>query len=180
MTLSSYREHFIRFMHRKVEYNRGMTAFLVLLGILFIIVVGIELIARSSRLPLELTRKATHVLTGVTVALSAYYVEHEYLLLLSLLFIVVIAASRSRGIFRSIHDPERSGAGDLWYPIGIFLAAVFFQEPHVFMYAVLILAVSDGLAGLFGKLWGKHRIPYIGAPKTYLGTATFIVTAFGV
>jgi len=157
-----------------------MEAFLILLGILFVIVVGIELLARSLRLPLELTRKATHILTGVTVALSAFYVEHSYLLLLSLMFIVVIAVSRSRGIFRSIHDPERSGAGELWYPTGILLAAILFPEPRVFMYAILILAVSDGLAGVVGKLLGKRQVVYISAPKTYLGTSVFVVTAFGL
>lgn len=157
-----------------------MIAFLALLVLLFMIVVGVEAIARVRALPIELTRKATHILTGVTVALSVFYIEHVYLIVLSVMFLLVIALSRKRSLFRSIHDPERSGVGELWYPMGILLAALFFPEPTIFMYAVLILAVSDGLAGLIGKFFGKRRIPGIQAPKTYLGTSVFIVTAFGL
>lgn len=157
-----------------------MIAFLILLAILFVIVVGVELLARSFRLPLEVTRKATHILTGMTVALAALYVGHWYIVLLAALFILVIAVSRSRGIFRSIHDPERTGIGELWYPVGILLAALLFEDPKVFMYAVLVLAVSDGLAGLVGKFYGKRRIGFFSTPKTYVGSAVFMVTAFGL
>ncbi len=157
-----------------------MIAFLLLIAILFVIVVGVELLSRAVKLPLELTRKATHILTGVTVAVSAFYVGHIYLQILALLFLAVIATSRRLGIFRSIHDPERSGLGDIWYPVGILLATVFFLDPLVFMYAVLILSVSDGLAGLIGKSFGKRKIGFITAPKTYLGFATFFITAFAL
>ena len=157
-----------------------MTAFLLLLAILFVIVVGVEVLSRAVKLPLELTRKATHILTGVTVAVSAFYVGHIYLQILALLFLAVIATSRRVGIFRSIHDPERSGLGDIWYPVGILLATVFFPDPTIFMYSVLILSVSDGLAGLIGKSFGRRKIGFISAPKTHLGFGTFFVTAFAL
>lgn len=155
-----------------------MIAFLVLLAVLFIIVVGVEAVTRVVRIPLEVSRKTTHILTGIAVAFSAWYVPQPYLVALALMFIAVILISRSRGIFRSIHDSERSGLGDLWYPAGILLAALLFSDPAVFMYAVLVLAVSDGLAGLLGKTFGKRRISFISTPKTYLGSGVFIISTF--
>lgn len=157
-----------------------MIAFIVLLAVLFIVVVGVEMLARSLKIPLEATRKATHILTGVIVALSAHFVTQPFLIVLAIMFIIVIAVSRKRGIFRSIHDPERSGAGDLWYPIGILLAAVLFTSSTVFTYTVLILAVSDGLAGLIGRFYGKRKIKFIRTSKTYVGSGVFFVTAFGL
>jgi dolichol kinase len=155
-----------------------MLAFVVLLAILFVIVVGVEIIARKSKLPLEVTRKITHILVGVAVALSTGTVARGSLIALAIMFTLVIMISRRRGIFRSIHDPNRAGLGELWYPIGILLAVVLFANPAVETYAIYIVAVSDGLAGLVGKSFGKMKVPYITASKTYAGTATFMVTAF--
>lgn len=154
-----------------------MIDFIGLLAVLAVIVLGSEVLARTTRLPLELTRKLTHILAGTAVALAAFVMPHVYLVIISVMFIAVIAFSRSRGLFRSIHDAERGGLGELWYPLGILLAALLFSEPPVFAYAVLVLAVSDGLAGLVGKLFGKTKVGFISEPKTYLGSAVFAVSA---
>lgn len=154
-----------------------MLAFIVLLAILFFVVVGVETVARSSRLPIEVTRKFTHISVGVIVAFSTQYVAREYLVALAIMFLIVIVISKRRGVFRSIHDPNRSGVGEYWYPVGILLAVLLFDKPDAEAYAILILAVSDGLAGLIGKMFGKARIPRLSTPKTYLGTTVFVVSA---
>lgn len=157
-----------------------MIAFFILLAALFAVVVGNELLSRATHAPLEVSRKVTHILTGVLVAAGAWFVPRPYLIVLGLAFIAVILVSRRRGIFRSIHDPERAGIGELWYPVGILLSALLFGPAATFAYAVLILSVSDGLAGLIGRQFGRRRIAFISAPKTYLGTAAFIVSAFAI
>lgn len=157
-----------------------MTAFIVLLATLAVIVIGVEVVGRATRLPLELTRKLTHILVGTLVAFAPFYMPIGFVALLAVMFTAVIAVSRRAGIFRSIHDPNRSGVGELWYPVGILAAALFFPEPHAFAFGVLTLALADGLAGLAGKLYGRTRIKGVIEPKTYVGSLTFLVVAFAI
>lgn len=157
-----------------------IVSFLLLIAVLFVIVVGVEIVARLFKLPLELSRKSTHILTGVAVALSAPFVEWPYRALLAVMFIAVILISRRRGIFRSIHDANRVGLGELWYPIGILAASLLFHQVPAFMYAVLVLAVSDGLAGLLGKYFGRKKFTVFNANKTYVGSLVFAASAAAI
>lgn len=76
-------------------------------------------------------------------------------------------------------DVGRRTYGDYAYVAGIVISALIFDRPFTFIAAVLILALSDGLAGLIGRTFGSHQYAWFGVRKSYLGSAVFfLITSF--
>ena len=66
------------------------------------------------------------------------------------------------------------------FPTGLILCAILYWpvNPLIFQGAALILALSDGLAGLIGRRFGRRAYAITG-PKTIEGSlAFFIITTF--
>jgi dolichol kinase len=72
-------------------------------------------------------------------------------------------------------DGERAGIANepLLYLVSIaslLLISLFFL-PSACYAAIVVLAVGDGIAGVVGKAFGKHKVPY--GKKTWEGTAAY-------
>lgn len=141
---------------------------------LFII---IELSSRKFRLHKELSRKLAHIIAGTTAALLPLALTFGEIMVLSALFLPVMALSKRKKIFTSIHEVKRKTYGELYFPISIFICAWLFHDTHTFMFGILIMGISDGFASLFGQRYGKKTYRVWQGRKSYVGSlAFFLVT----
>jgi len=72
---------------------------------------------------------------------------------------------------------EKPGIQALYANIGILLSFLLFKE--LSMFGIIVLAVGDSLSTLFGKFFGRHRIPF-NPPKSWEGTLAFFFGSFAV
>lgn len=126
----------------------------------------------------EASRKFVHVTVGTFVAFWPLFLSWQQIELLSLAFFVVVLASWRWNIFRAIHSVQRPTWGELYFALAVGLVALFVRQPAVYAAALLHMSVADGLAAIVGSRFGsKHRYKVFGAWKSWLGTATFLVSS---
>jgi phytol kinase len=126
----------------------------------------------------ETPRKLVHIATGVYIAFWPLLMSFQWIQVLSLVLFAVVFASKKFHIFRSVHSVNRPTYGELLFPIGVLISAIFAQSGWTYMAAVLHLSVADGLAALIGvRYWPKYGYRVFGQPKTYVGTGVFYVTS---
>jgi phytol kinase len=139
-----------------------------------------ELVARRWSFRPELGRKLAHVTCGIVAAALPSFLPFSAIALLASAFIPFMLVSRRLGLFPIVHSAERSTYGEIYFPIGILLAAVLVPHETEYAFGVLVLAVADAVASLVGRRYGRRS--YRPANKTYVGSAAFLVTtvALGV
>ncbi len=134
----------------------------------------------------EYTRKFAHS-TASLLALTfpLVYNSYHYVLVMGIIFFFVLLIAQRKDLLRSINDVSRTTYGGILLPVTItvsFVVSVWLNDNKLFIIPILILAVSDSLAGLTGELFGqrvrkiiiyKHQLN-----KTYLGSSVFLLSAF--
>jgi len=157
------------------------------MGIFLLILLLSELTYRWISKDSELTRKISHIITGfVSLAIPSFFDGYLGVLILGLLSFLLLFLSKKARIFHSIHRLERKSYGAALLPIAIFLcyaAGEYLDNPIYFFTPVLILTVSDPLAGLFGRriesmYW--RNFGSIAATKTVAGSLAFFITALTI
>jgi dolichol kinase len=138
----------------------------------------VELVKRRTGVAAEIPPKIAHVCSGVLAAPLPYLLTYRQILVLAALFVAVMAASRGARIFTSLHDVERDSYGELLFPLGIGILALFAPKPWAFSYALLVLALADTSAAAVGMRFGRRRLPL--GDKSVVGSASFFAVAFVV
>ncbi len=96
------------------------------------------------------------------------------------LFVPFMLVSRRFGIFPSVHSVERSTLGEIYFPLGVGLAAAAFPRAIPYGYGVLVMALSDAFASLAGGRWAGRSYSVFRAHKTVTGSAVFFVTTLAL
>lgn len=136
----------------------------------------IELISRKTKINGELSRKIAHIAAGTTAAFLPLVMSFPEIMVLSLLFLPVMFLSKNKNLFSSIHEVNRKTHGELYFPIAIFITALLFPDKEIFMYGVLVMALSDGFASVFGEKYGKQKFKLWQGQKSYVGSTVFFIT----
>lgn len=137
-----------------------------------------EFINRKMKVPPEYTRKLSHVAATLLAMLYPYFFKDAgyVLVLCSLFFVMLVIANRMR-ILPSIDKVGRETGGSYFLALGIcitYFISIFLKNSMLFTLPMLILAISDPLAGLVGGKWVKsRRIIY---DKTLAGSFTFLIS----
>ena len=92
------------------------------------------------------------------------------------LFVPFMLASRKFGIFPAVHSVERSTLGEVYFPLGVGLAAALVPSAVPYTFGVLVMALSDAFASLAGRRWGKRKYSVFRADKTLLGSGVFLAS----
>ena len=165
--------------------NQIVLTFIFLIAISFLLV-STELIYRRLGLKGEITRKFAHfTATLSTVTFPYLFDDHWYVLALALFFFVVLFLSRHGTSLKSIHDISRKSIGSYLLPVSIYTAffvSVKLNNKFIFILPMLILAISDPLAGILGLNLKNynHKIKLFGysTKKTWLGSGAFFLSSF--
>jgi dolichol kinase len=158
-------------------------SFLVLFGIA-------ELLYHYGKVRAELTRKLVHVGTGILTLLFPILLKsHWEVLFLCSSFALILFLSLKFNLLKSINAIDRKSHGSMSYPVSVYLCFCFYAWMRdglpergsvyiLFYLPILILAICDPLAALFGKRWpyGKYQVRK--ETKTFIGSAAFFLSAF--
>ncbi|MBD3215682.1 MAG: hypothetical protein GF311_23930 [Candidatus Lokiarchaeota archaeon] len=141
-------------------------------------------------------RKFVHLFAGLSVLSTPYFSWPWYAVIIAgSLTIVTLFSGRDSKVkkLKELYDTigeeaeEKVGflEGPFHYCLSItFLVTLFaIVDPTRFYFpiaGILIMIISDTLASLFGKKYGKHRIniKYTGTVRSLEGSAVFFVSAF--
>lgn len=137
----------------------------------------VELLSRRTRLSKETSRKFIHILAGATAAFLPFALTFRQIVYLSLLFIPVMLLSKHRNFLLSIHAVRRHTYGEVYFPLAILVTAFLFPHKSLYIYGLLVMAISDGLASVIGQKFGRRRYRFWASTKSYVGSLTFFLSA---
>lgn len=154
----------------------NITFFIILSSILLILV---EVLKRKSFISNDLSRRLAHIGAGVINIVAPLFVSHVAIIIVNVLFTGLLLVGRNTDYFSSIQTTNRKTYGDVYFPLGIIVAAVVLLPDNVtaFQYGVAIMGISDALAGFVGERWGRKAVSIFNNPKTLLGALVFYVSS---
>jgi phytol kinase len=138
---------------------------------------GVELVKRKFSFSTNVTRRVTHIGSALIAAIAPFFLSKGTIVSACLLFAVAIYMGRKTTFFTSIHNVERTSFGDLFLPLGEAISAMVFLPHNVaaFQFGVLVMGISDALAGLVGERYGKHKIRFFVSTKSLEGSFVFFI-----
>lgn len=153
-------------------------AFLILIST--VCIVGTEIITRKFRLPTAYTRRFIHIGTALVAGLAPLYATRDQLILVCVIFIIMLLVGRSYKLFSAIHTTDRKSFGDIYLPLGVILSALIFlpHDTQAFQFGILIMGISDAVAGFIGEKFGKHTIKVYNNKKSMEGSFAFFICSF--
>ena len=152
---------------------------IAVLGVALILMSG-EFLWKKRILKGEFARKYVHILCASYVAFWPYFLPRLQIVILGLLFIVVLVVVKKLKLFKSIRAVQRANYGEIWYALGICIAALVFGSNLIFTFAILQMALADGFAAVVGvALKRKANIfKFNGLKKSQAGSLTFFGISF--
>lgn len=126
----------------------------------------------------EISRKAVHISVGTLVAFWPLYLSWRQIELLSLAFVVVVAASQRLRLFKAIHSVQRPTWGEIFFGLAVGLVAFATHSPAIYAVALLHMSLADGFAAVIGVKYGaSNAYQLFGFRKSVAGTFTFFVVS---
>lgn len=137
---------------------------------------------RLLRLPNEITRKASHVGSGVVILAFPWLLDSAWTVsLLAVAFLGILWAGRKTGMLGSIHAVDRRTGGAWYYPVAVLAIWLLSGgDALTFTVPVAIMALADTGAAWVGKSVGEAVFPVLDGHRTFEGSATFFGLAFTV
>jgi phytol kinase len=132
----------------------------------------------------EYTRKMAHSLSTLASLIFIFTIKsHWYILILGVFFFLLLLAAKRKNIFKSIDAVNRSTAGSYLLPVSVYIVFYISRSTgNILFYIlpILLLGISDPLAGLTGTYYG-NRIKKITLfnyqlDKTILGSSVFFAS----
>jgi len=132
----------------------------------------------------ELTRKAVHIGTGNVILIAwALDIPAWVGIAASLFFGCVALLSYVLPLLPGINSVGRRSFGTFFYAVAIGVLVAWFwprAQPQFAVLGVLIMTWGDGLAGLVGRAWGRHRYQLAGLEKSWEGSLTMAVVSSAI
>jgi dolichol kinase len=193
----------VEYVLRDIILNYSMADFLhdlILIGIAYgyiLLTILIPVYLRKKDLVSKfVARKIVHLCTGLVVLIVPFFILplHAVLIALTMTILVYFSGKDSsvaqlQELYESIGEQAEEKVGRLQgpfhYSISITLLIAFFaiMAPNQLYFpisGILIMIISDTLAPLVGRKYGKIKIPirYTGSQRTLEGSLTFLISAF--
>jgi phytol kinase len=129
----------------------------------------------------EFVRKVVHIGTGQVILLAWWMPMPPWVGITAAIgFSGVSILSYHYPILPSIHNIGRKTWGTCFYAISIgVLIALFWPigQPRYAVLGILVMAWGDGLAGLIGRRFGRHRYTLWGSQKSWEGSTTMAIVS---
>lgn len=128
----------------------------------------------------ESTRKLVHFANGVLCMFLPWLIGSPWTLLaLSAGSAGTLAVARRLKLLQSVLGVERRSAGDVLFPIAVFLLFLVARHNAVFyLISMVTLVACDSLAAILGGAYGRHGYTVEGDRKSLEGSGVFLLTAF--
>ncbi len=130
----------------------------------------IERVSGVFRFPNEIWRKTAHILAVAYATVLVYYFSDTVFYVLALVFQSFILLSYKYQWLKSVHGVERRTYGEVLLPVGVVLCRMFLGDGPEFLAGILVLGISDPLAGIVGHWYDKKG-------KSVVGSSAFFISA---
>lgn len=128
-------------------------------------------------------RKIVHIISAILIALFPYFFTLREIILICLLFSFLFSLARIFTVakifdlFKIINKVNRISWGEIFYPLGVMLSAIFFLPDRImaFQFGILVLGLSDSLANIFGGLFGTYKVKIFNGTKSLEGSVVFFI-----
>ena len=127
----------------------------------------------------EVNRRIVHISVGLLISFSPLnFYSNLFPIIMGISFILVNLISFKINAFQGIHAQERESYGTIYFPLSYSIIVLFFWEESNFVVtSLLILSISDPLAGYIGtKLDSPREFKIWYDKKTLQGTFTFLLS----
>ena len=142
--------------------------------IIFGFYISVEKFKLKFKIDPEYTRKIAHILSGLGAIIFSGVISKNEFIFLTFVFLIIFIASYKYNIFKSFHLIKRKSYGEIFYPLSLIVLALFLYDQRLyFMIGILLLAISDAVAGLVGRLFAKDK-------KTDIGSLAFFIVSFAI
>jgi len=155
----------------------------VAIAALWLALVGLAAIGVDRVVPegSELVRKVVHIGTG-NIVLLAWWMKIPGWIGVSagVFFAIVTLASYRFQLLPRIDNVGRRSFGTFFYAVSIAVLVGWFwgvNRPEFGVLGILVMTWGDGLAGLVGKRFGRHRYQLWGMEKSWEGSLTMAIVA---
>ena len=155
----------------------------VAIAALWLALVGLTAIGVDRLVPegSELVRKVVHIGTG-NIVLLAWWMKIPAWIGVSagVFFAIVTLASYRFQLLPRIDNVGRKSFGTFFYAVSIAVLVGWFwgvNRPEFGVLGILVMTWGDGLAGLVGKRFGRHRYQLWGMEKSWEGSLTMAIVA---
>jgi phytol kinase len=155
----------------------------VAIAALWLALVGLTAIGVDRLVPegSELVRKVVHIGTG-NIVLLAWWMKIPAWIGVSagVFFAIVTLASYRFQLLPRIDNVGRKSFGTFFYAVSIAVLVGWFwgvNRPEFGVLGILVMTWGDGLAGLVGKRFGRHRYHLWGMEKSWEGSLTMAIVA---
>lgn len=126
----------------------------------------------------EVSRKSVHITTCLAIAAYPLFgIGQQGLWWVGAVSFIAIALLRRTVLMRAIMAVERTSWGDLMLPLSLMITTSLGFSYPALLGAYLVLGISDALASLIGRAWGRRRYTLLGHTKSYVGSTAFFVSA---
>lgn len=115
-------------------------------------------------------RKVVHIVSGGLTIGATYIISFEQITLIAIGFAVVLLYVHNKPTLSSITTSDHGSFGSFLMPLGIAVCAMIFPTPGVFIPAIAVLTVADGMAGFF-TMGIKHSL-------LFFALTLFVLQAF--
>ncbi|MCL2875592.1 MAG: hypothetical protein FWF12_04740 [Betaproteobacteria bacterium] len=151
-------------------------------GAIFVLMAGSELWFILGRPPIEYTRKLTHLGSGfVSLSFGFLFSSHWSVLVLCVLSVALMLATKALGILKGVHAVQRKSYGAIYFPLATyltFLFALFLGQPIYYFIAMAVLSTSDTIAALVGRLYGLNQYHAGDERKSLEGSVMFFLSCY--
>jgi phytol kinase len=154
---------------------------MIFLGIFLLLVLVAHALYKLGHVSTETSRKFLHV-SGGFLALSSplFFTSHWWVLVLCSMAFLLLLFTYLKHWLPSIHKTRRKSIGSVIYPIPIYLCFLIASQKNntlLFYLPVSLLTVSDTIAELGGRRWGKASGTLMYSQKTVAGSLSFAISA---
>jgi len=151
-------------------------------GAILVLMVVAELWFIIGKPPVEYTRKLVHLGSGfITLSFGFLFSTHWPVLLLCILFVLLMLATKHFGMFGAVHSVQRKSDGAIYFPFATYLTfsfSLYLGKPLFYFIAIAVLSASDTIAALVGRRYGFNQYNVEGEWKSLEGSAMFFLSCY--
>lgn len=127
--------------------------------------------------PSEFPRKVVHAALAAAAAALPVLTSFRVVVAVAVASIPLLVWARRVNLFAGLYRVQRSSWGEIYFAVGVALAAALVPRQAAYACGVLVMGISDAAAGLAGQRYGRRGYRLLGSRKTVAGSAVFFVTA---
>lgn len=145
---------------------------LINLGLITALIIVSEIVARTTLLNPRVLRKAMHIATGGVVILGSYLTDYKSFILVGVLMTLALIAQHYLLPLKSLQDRFNTSHGEVYFALGVAIAALICPTLTGFVAGVLTLTLADTAAYFIGSHFSS---PELYRTKTVAGSLTCLV-----